>query len=135
MITLQRTDYAFAELNATPEEWEGIKTIVQSAVDNYDTWDIDFSIPGPAEKRKTSLESMAERLMVSELPVTIDREDIAVLLAVARQADREQVPNMDRVHKDEILDEFSRYNIHALFGGEWNPEQPFDPDVLRGPDI
>ncbi len=120
MITLTRNDFAFAELNATPEEWTGIKTIVQSAVDNYGQWDLDYSIPGPAERRKTSLESMAERLMVSELPVTMHREDIAVLLAVARQADREQIPGIDRVHKEEILDGFSPYNFHTLFGGEWN---------------
>jgi hypothetical protein len=128
MITLLRTDYAFAELNATPEEWEGIKTIVQSAVDNYANSDLDCVMPGRAEDRRNRLESMAGRLMVTDPPpATIHREDLEVLLAVALEAHKEEVPGVDPDFKDRIADELLRYNAHTLFAGPWSMATDREP--------
>lgn len=119
MITIQRTDYAFAELNASAQEWEGIKSLVQEAVNNYDNTELDILIHGPAEDRQSKLETMAGKLMVSDPPpVLLHSDDLQMLLLITTEADNRDVPGLDPELKHSITDQLNQYPVSTIFADD-----------------
>lgn len=60
MISITRTDYAFATIDASIREWNTIKTIVRYCADNYQNTELLYCIPGPEEHRVDKLKSLSE---------------------------------------------------------------------------
>ena len=62
MITIERTDYAFAAVDASIEEWAAIKAIVRYCVNHYWATELHYLIPGPEERRPQKVESLSEAM-------------------------------------------------------------------------
>ncbi len=116
MVTIERTNYAFAEINASPEEWEGVKAMIKHAVDVYDKTDLDYLIQGDAETRNMRLRQLSEKLvMFDEAPVSLHKEDLQILLIVVFESDRTINPHLDDKQSEVIRSAFAQYNIQTIF--------------------
>lgn len=60
MISITRTDYAFATLDASIHEWDTIKAIVRYCANNYRDTELLYCIPGPEEHRQDKITSLSE---------------------------------------------------------------------------
>lgn len=116
MITFKRVDYAFAELDATPEEWAAVQRVLRHAVEHYSDWELDYVISGPAVGRFGRLQSMAERLLLPDpLPCTIHIEDIQILFCVGTIMDRAIIPGLSAADCEILGDQLTRYPVRSLF--------------------
>lgn len=116
MITLRRVDYAFAELNATPEEWAAVQRVLRHAVDHYLDWDLDYRISGPAERRFDKLQLMAEKMLLPDpLPFAIHKEDVDILFCIGLELFTAPVSGVSEADRDLLKDQLTRHAGYSLF--------------------
>ena len=121
MIPIERTGHAHARVDASPAELDGIKAILDHAVEAYDRWDLDYLIPGDAETRKMRLEWLARG--IDETPITLHREDLRILLIVVSESDRMPNPHLDHGRTEQTRRSLEGHDIRTIFDDSWR-EQP-----------
>ncbi len=111
MITLKRVDYAFAELNATPEEWAAVQRVLRHAVEHYNHWDLYYTISGPAELRFGKLQSMAERMLLHDpLPIAIHKENVDILFCIGFDLIAGPISGVSQADCQPLCDHLTRHS-------------------------
>lgn len=135
MITIERTEYAFTTLNASPEEWKAIKTIVRFCAQHYWQTELLYSISGPEENRQEKVESLSEILdeVWGQPPFEqVYKDHILLIAQCITHTEGKTLPDVDdKIHED-LAKQFYDLGVYDIFDDDnvtdeqwdtWNREQ------------
>lgn len=122
MISIERIEFAFADIHASEAEWSCLRAIVRHAVEDYDSTNLDYILPSPAETRARLVEELNERLTIEgPCKSQFHMEDLRVLLIVVSESDRLQNPDISIEAASELRESLERFSIKSLFSEQWFP--------------
>jgi len=121
MITIERTEYAFASLDASPEEWEVIKVMVRHAESIYHHTELHYKLFWEEDERRPYITRVINMMDVEDDPPPIEllhRKDIHTILCCVREMDRFDVPNIDDDLKNAVIKQMEEFHIVDIFDDE-----------------
>ena len=131
MIIIKRTNYDFATIDATEEEWDAFEKIVAFIVNDYVateneymTTDIDYMISGHADTRKNKFLSFAEGFaMIEDRSDKFHRYDIDLLLTACSAVDDTDVPGVSQQMRSSIVEQVYKLRIVDIFNDDITPRE------------
>lgn len=121
MISLTRSEYSYATLAASEEEWRAIQAILNAAVEKYLNTELDTFLSDPPDTRRRRVTDLAELFRGLDRPKDdLSRSDIQVLRIIIDAMEHITVEGIAKtVHKD-ITQQFDRLpSVSMLFDGYW----------------
>src|SRR6056297_1257319 len=120
MITIERTNYAFARVDASSDEWKAIGIMVRYAESIYDQTELRYRLMCKEEECRTCIQDVISMLDVEGDPPIelIHRRAIHTILCCIREMDSFDVPSMDTVLKSTIIDQVRQYHTADIFDDE-----------------
>ena len=116
MIQIERTNYGFAEVTASEEEWNGIKAMVKHAADTFEDSELSYRLHGDEDQRHDRVKDLAEYLDVLEgPPYELSRDDLHVMLAASREMETYDVPGADTALRENIVDQMQSFHVVDIF--------------------
>lgn len=129
MITIDRTDYAFATIDASTEEWAAIKAIVRYCARHYWATELHYAIPGPEERRPQKVESLSEALehVWGEPPIElVFRDEVLLLTQCVTHTEGKGLPGVDEDFRADLAAQIYALDVHGVFEDDTVPDERWD---------
>ena len=127
MIKIERTEYAFASLNASPDEWEAMKAIVGYCASHFNHTELRYSLPFPEEQRHGKIESLCEAMnTVWGNPPIEDmyRDDLLLIAKCIIHTEGKELPKVNPKLQEAIAQQLLDIDVYHLFDDDnVTPEQ------------
>ncbi|MAW82087.1 MAG: hypothetical protein CMI63_17760 [Parvularcula sp.] len=126
MITIERTNYAFATFDASPEEWKAIKAMVRHAESIYHHTELHYRLFWEEEERRSYIRQVINMMDVEgDPPIELmHSKEIHTILCCVKEMDRFDVPGLDEDDKMAIISQMEKFHIVDIFDDEKaTPEQ------------
>ena len=129
MITIERTDYAFAAVDASTEEWAAIKAIVRYCAHHYWATELHYLIPGPEERRPQKVESLSEAMdhVWGEPPVElVYRDELLLLTQCVTNTEGKGLPGVDEDLHADLAGQIYTLDIYGIFDDDKVTDETWD---------
>lgn len=124
MINIERTNYGFASIQASAEEWSGVKAMVKHAETMFSQTELLYQLSGQEEDRRPRLQGLIERLNVmEELPIELPKDDVHAVLCAVKAMEDFDVPGLDATQQNELLDQVAEYHVTDIFNDDLASDQ------------
>lgn len=121
MISITRTAYAFATIDASIREWETIKTIVRYCANNYRYTELLYCIPGPEEQRLDKLQSLSEILdhVLGSPPLEdIYKDQLFLIANCIKDTEGKELPNVDHWLHANLAEQIYELGVYDIFNDD-----------------
>ncbi len=118
MITIERTEYAFASLDASPDEWAAIKAIVSFCASHFNHTELRYSLTCPEEQRHVKVEALCEAMnMVWGNPPIEDvyRNDLFLIANCITHTDGKDLPRVNPKLHETLAQQLHDIDVYHLF--------------------
>jgi hypothetical protein len=118
MITITRTDYAFATVDASACEWDAIKAIVRFCAGHFSDTQLRYSLPGPEEQRHSTVDSLSETLdEVWGLPPIelVHKNDVFLIASCIRDTAGRKLPDIDHELHEHLARQLADLDVYGIF--------------------
>lgn len=129
MIKIERIEYAFANVDASPEEWEGIKAIVRFCADHFNDTELLYSIHGPEEQRRAKVESLSEIMdtVWGDPPIEqVYRDSIFLIASCIIDTEGKDLPNVDTQLHENLAQQIHDLGVYDLFDDDNVTDEQWD---------
>jgi hypothetical protein len=129
MITIERTDYAFAAVDASIEEWAAIKAIVRYCANHYWATELHYLIPGPEERRPQKVESLSEAMehVWGEPPVElVFRDEVLLLTQCVTDTEGKGLPGVDEDFHADLAGQIYTLDVYGIFDDDKVTDETWD---------
>ncbi|WP_417536446.1 HD domain-containing protein [Methylophaga sp.] len=121
MISITRTEYAFATIDGSTREWEAIKAIVRYCANNYRNTELLYRIPGPEEQRLDKLQSLSEIMdHVWGAPPHEDiyRDQLFLITNCITDTDGKALPDVDDELHANLAEQMYSLGVYDIFNDD-----------------
>ncbi|XOV84920.1 MAG: HD domain-containing protein [bacterium] len=118
MIKIERTEYAFASLDASPDEWAAIKAIVSFCASHFNYTELRYSLPFPEEQRHGKIESLIEAMNTvwGNPPIEdVYRDDLFLIANCITHTDGKDLPNVNSMLQETLVRQLQDIDVYHLF--------------------
>ncbi|AUZ83674.1 HD domain-containing protein [Methylophaga nitratireducenticrescens] len=118
MITITRTEFAFATIDASIHEWNTIKTIVRYCANNYRNTELLYCIPGPEEQRLEKLQSLSEIMDHVWGPPPLEdiyRDQLFLITHCIKETEGKDLPNVDDELHANLVNQVYNLGVYDIF--------------------
>lgn len=124
MINIERTNYSFARVDATDEEWDALGKIVAFIADDFGATEIEYDMDGHVDTRENRFLSFAEGFaQLDDRSDKFHRDDLDLLILAGRAVDDSDVPSVSKEVRDSISEQMYNQRITHIFNDDITPPE------------
>ncbi len=119
MIDFQKKTNIFASFQASPDEWDGIKSILNAAANSEVYENSELERASGRTLPLSEIEALSDKLQnVAFPPTVLGKSDVQTLLAVCQNLTdaRVEIPSLDKDLVSNIEEQMQNYNAKSIFG-------------------
>ena len=124
MITIKRTNYDFARVNATEEEWDALEKIVAFIANDFGATEIEYDMDGHVDSRENRFLSFAEGFaQLDDRSEKFHRDDLDLLIIAGRAVDNINVPGVSHKIRSSVSNQMYKVSIIEIFNDDLTPRE------------